>query len=356
METGGGLPGSNGGWGLGNRAEHRPSLAEREVDDILQRQAEDGPVKKRQGLPLEIANPVEALVPRIKPAYHTGNGAAYCGDSIALLKAVPDKSVNLVVTSPPYPLVFKKEYGNVDAHQYVEWLLPFVREAKRVLTDDASFVLNVGGVWNKGAPTRSLFQYEVALAIAKLMPLAQEFFWYNPAKLPAPAEWVNVRRIRVKDAVEYVWWFGKTDNPKADNRQVLQEYSDDMRRLVQRGIDATVRPSGHNITTKFAKDQGGSIPPNLIQAGNTDANSDYFQRCKAVGVKPHPARFPKDLPEFFIKLTTGMQDVVLDIFAGSNTTGFVAEKLRRRWLAFEIEPEYVESSTLRFPETAIYRP
>ncbi|MGH9896706.1 MAG: DNA-methyltransferase, partial [bacterium] len=236
-------------------------------------------MKKRQGLPLEIANPVQELVPGTKPIYHTGNGAAYCGDALTLLKKMPDQSVNLVVTSPPYPLVFKKEYGNVDAHEYVAWLLPFVREVRRILADDGSFALNVGGVWNKGSPTRSLFHYEVALEIAKLMPLAQEFFWYNPAKLPAPAEWVNVRRIRVKDAVEYVWWFGKTDHPKADNRQVLQEYSDDMRRLVQRGIDATVRPSGHNITTKFAQDQGGSIPPNLIQACNTDANSDYFQRC-----------------------------------------------------------------------------
>lgn len=311
---------------------------------------------RAQGLPLEIANPIENVVPHAQPSYFTEFGATYCGDTKDLLTKVRSESVSLVVTSPPYPLVFKKEYGNVDADEYVRWIVGFVPEIKRVLREEGSFVLNLGGVWTKGAPVRSLVHYEVALAISRLMPLAQEFFWYNPAKMPAPAEWVNVRRIRVKDSVEFIWWFGKTENPKADNRNVLQKYSADMKRLIERGIRATVRPSGHNITRKFALDKGGSIPSNLIQAGNTDATSDYFQKAKALGIKTHPARFPRDLPDFFIRLTTDPGQVVLDPFAGSNTTGWVAQQLRRRWIAFEIDPEYVSSSAIRFPETAVYRP
>lgn len=311
---------------------------------------------KAQGLPLGITNPVAAVVPRARASYFTEFGAAYCGDAKDLLKKVRSESVSLVVTSPPYPLVFKKEYGNVDADEYVRWLVSFVPEIKRTLREDGSFVLNVGGVWTKGVPVRSLVHYEVALAISRQMPLAQEFFWYNPAKMPAPAEWVNVRRIRVKDSVEFIWWFGKTENPKADNRNVLQKYSADMKRLIQRGIRETVRPSGHNITRKFALDKGGSIPSNLIQAGNTDATSDYFQKAKALGINTHPARFPRDLPDFFIRLTTDPGQIVLDPFAGSNTTGWVAQQLRRRWIAFEIDPEYVNSSAIRFPETAVYRP
>ncbi len=278
----------------------------------------------------------------------------YAGDGRNLLENLPDESVNLVVTSPPYPLVFKKEYGNVDAHEYVEWLMSFVEEIGRVLTPDGSFVLNVGGVWNKGSPTRSLVQYELALAINEHMPLAQEFFWYNPAKLPAPAEWVNVRRIRVKDAVEYIWWFGRNENPKADNRCVLQEYSKDMKRLVEKGVRKVRRPSGHNITEKFAKDSGGSIPPNVITAGNTDSTSNYFKRCKAEGVKPHPARFPKEIPAFFIQFLTDRNDVVLDPFAGSNTTGWTAERLKRRWLGFELDAGYAKESSLRFPPGAVF--
>jgi DNA modification methylase len=306
------------------------------------------------GLPLELENPLASIVPGVRPSYFTEFGAAYAGDSLDLLARVRSESVSLVVTSPPYPLVFKKEYGNVDANEYVAWILSFIPEIRRVLREDGSFVLNVGGVWTKGAPVRSLVHYELALAIAKELPLAQELFWYNPAKLPAPAEWVNVRRIRVKDSVEFIWWFGKTPNPKADNRGVLQSYSPDMHRLIRKGVRATVRPSGHNITKKFAVDKGGSIPSNLIQAGNTDATSDYYRRCAEAGVKPHPARFPPALPEFFIKLTTDPGQIVLDPFAGSNTTGWVAQGLRRRWVAFDLSPEYVESSSLRFPETAVY--
>jgi site-specific DNA-methyltransferase (cytosine-N4-specific) len=178
--------------------------------------------------------------------------------------------------------------------------------------------------------------------------LAQECFWYNPAKLPSPAEWVNVRRVRVKDSVEYIFWLSKHPMPKADNRNVLSEYSPDMKRLLMRGYRAKERPSGHKITHKFQEDKGGSIPSNVIERGNNESNSEYIRRCMDEGLKPHPARFPSALPEFFIKLLTGPGDIVLDPFAGSNTTGAVAERLKRRWLACEVEPRYVDTSRLRF--------
>ena len=120
-----------------------------------------------------------------------------------------------------------------------------------------------------GAPLRSLYHFRLLLALCDDVGfnLCQEFFWYNPAKMLAPAEWVNVRRIRVKDSVEYIFWLSASPHPKADNTQVLQEYSPDMRRLIKRGVKQTVRPSGHNIKESFAADKGGSIPPNLIECG-----------------------------------------------------------------------------------------
>ncbi|HEY5315504.1 MAG TPA: site-specific DNA-methyltransferase [Pirellulales bacterium] len=290
----------------------------------------------------------------IKPLYKTDLGTAYCADSLELLPALPDASVDLVLTSPPYALHFKKEYGNADQHEYVEWFMPFARQIRRLLKPDGSFVLNIGGSWTPGAPIRSLYHFRLLLALCDEIGfhLCQEFFWYNPAKMPAPAEWVNVRRMRVKDSVEYIFWLSASKFPRSDNTKVLQAYSADMKRLIKRGIKQTKRPSGHNIKTTFATDKGGSIPPNLIECGNNESNSRYIKESKRQGQKIHPARFPAELPRFFVQFLTEPGDLVLDPFAGSNTTGAVAEQLGRHWISVEKDLRYAQDSELRFKEPA----
>jgi DNA modification methylase len=287
-----------------------------------------------------------------KPLYATVLGAAYVGDSRLLLRELSDASVNLVVTSPPFALHFKKEYGNRDQSDYIPWFMEFAQEVKRVLTEDGSFVIDLGGAYEPGRPTRSLYHFKLLISLVDSLHfhLAQEFYWFNPGKMPAPAEWVTVRRIRVKDSVNCVWWLSKTPNPKADNRRVLVPYSRDMERLIRKGYRAKQRPSGHNITEKWGRDQGGAICSNLIVQGNNDSNGTYLKRCAQAGFKPHPARFPPQLPEFFINFLTDEGDLVLDIFAGSNTTGAVCEQLRRQWVAFELESRYLEAGRLRFPK------
>jgi site-specific DNA-methyltransferase (cytosine-N4-specific) len=302
------------------------------------------------------------LLPERAPFYTTRLGAAYLGDSREAMSHIPTGSINLAFTSPPYALHFKKEYGNVDKADYVEWFLGFAREIFRVLADDGSFVLNIGGSYNPKTPTRSLYHFKLLIRLVEDLGfhLAQECFWYNPAKMPVPAEWVTVRRQRIRDSVEYVWWLSKKPFPKANNRQVLRPYSKDMLRLAERGVRSTVRPSGHAIRSSFDKiGNGGSIPPNVVEGeipadmltfGNNAANDIYTKRCKEAGIKIHPARFPAALPEFFVKLLTDKGDVVLDPFAGSNTTGSVAEQLDRRWLTVEIVEEYLTASRYRFGE------
>jgi site-specific DNA-methyltransferase (cytosine-N4-specific) len=306
------------------------------------------------------------------PRYATERGAAFLGDSRQLLKAIPDGAANLVFTSPPYALHFKKEYGNAEKAQYVEWFLPFAEQIFRILRDDGSFVLNIGGSYNPGVPTRSLYHFRLLLELVDKVGfhLAQECFWYNPAKMPMPAEWVTVRRIRIKDSVEYVWWLSKTPWPKANNAKVLKEYSPDMLRLHRNGVKPAVRPSGHVIRSSFDKiGPGGAIPPNVTEAelascldaqlaesmlkfGNNAANDQYAKRSKELGLKIHPARFPAVLPEFFLKLLTDEGDLVVDPFAGSNTTGVVAEGLGRHWIAMERVAEYLDASKVRFQEAA----
>jgi DNA modification methylase len=286
------------------------------------------------------------------PYYETDLGYSYLGDSIELLKCLPDGCVNLILTSPPFALTRKKEYGNKSAEEYVEWFLEFAYEFKRVLTKNGSFVLDLGGAYLPGAPVRSIYQYELLVRLCKEVGfyLAQEFFHYNPSRLPTPAEWVTVRRVRVKDSVNVVWWLSPSKTPKADNRKVLKPYSESMKQLFKNGYKPKLRPSGHNISNRFNKQNQGAIPPNLLELPNTESNSSYLRLCKESGIKPHPARFPEAFPEFFIKLTTDKGELVLDPFAGSNTTGFAAEKLNRRWLAFEIKEDYLKGSIFRFKE------
>ncbi|MGI8669653.1 MAG: DNA methyltransferase, partial [Aridibacter sp.] len=240
-----------------------------------------------------VENVTKKLNKSQQPFYNQEYGSAYLGDSLFLMKDIPDNSVNLILTSPPFALTSKKEYGNEASEDYVEWFMDFAKHFKRILTEDGSFVVDLGGAYLPGHPIRSIYQFELLIKLVKELGLflAQEFYHYNPARLPAPAEWVNVRRIRVKDSVNVVWWLSKSEYPKANNRNVLRPYTKAMKNLLKNGYKAKMRPSGHNITKKFNKDNKGAIPPNLLELGNNDSNSQYMKGCKEAGIKPHPAKF-----------------------------------------------------------------
>lgn len=286
------------------------------------------------------------------PAYQTDLGAAYCGDSRHLLEYLPDNSVSLAITSPPFALQRQKEYGNKEQHEYIEWLAEFAALVHRKLKPDGSFVLDLGGAYQKGTPSRSLYNFRIPIHFCDDLGffLAEDFYWHNPSKLPSPIEWVNKRKIRVKDSVNTVWWFSKTEWPKADVSKVLVPYGARMTKLLE-DPDAfyapKVRPSGHDIGKGFGKNNGGAIPSNLLQISNSESNGQYLSGCKMLGVKRHPARFPTKIPEFFIRFLTDPGDLVIDFFAGSNTTGAVSEVEGRRWLAFEERLEYVAASVFR---------
>jgi site-specific DNA-methyltransferase (cytosine-N4-specific) len=282
--------------------------------------------------------------------HKTRYGAIHRGDSLDYLAGCKPQSIDLIMTSPPFGLVRKKDYGNVDADKYIDWFRPFGAEFKRVLKEHGSLVIDIGGAWISGQPTRSLYHYELPIMLYREFGfhLAQEFFWWNPSKLPSPAEWVTVRRIRVKDAVNVVWWLSPSPWPKASNRRVPAPYSDAMIGLLRNGYRAKLRPSGHDISEKFSIDNGAAIPPNLIALPNTESNSYYLRYCRDRNLQPHPARFPADLPEFFIRMLTDTGDLVVDPFAGSCVTGEVAERLRRKWVCVELLEDYLNGALARF--------
>lgn len=290
----------------------------------------------------------------VRSFHQTRHGQVLWGDSRSyLFNVAKPASVDLIVTSPPFGLVRKKSYGNEDADQYCDWFRPFAEGFHRALKDEGSLVIDIGGAWKPGQPTRSLYHFKLLLMLVEEygFHLCQEHYWWNPSKLPTPAEWVNVRRVRVKDAVNCIWWLSKTPYPKANNRRILQPYSKSMRDLLKNGYVAKKRPSGHDISMKFQKDNGGSVPPNLLAIANTESTSRYQEYCRENNIPIHPARFPSQLPEYFIRMLTDPGDLVVDPFAGSCVTGAVAENLERKWVCCELSEEYLQGGLSRFTPT-----
>jgi len=262
--------------------------------------------------------------------------------------------VDLVFTSPPFPLNRKKKYGNLQGQEYIDWLVSFAPTLRMLLKPRGSIVMEVGNAWEPGRPVMSTLALRALLAFLDRgnLVLCQQFIYHNPARLPGPAQWVTVERIRVKDSYSHLWWMASTDRPKATNRRILQPYSESMLNLLKtKKYNAGVRPSEHHIgKTSFLRQHKGAIPSNVITLANTQANSVYLNYCRTKNLTPHPARMPTGLAEFFIKFLTKPGDLVLDPFAGSNTTGAAAEALGRKWISIDLDKGYAKGSHGRFIE------
>lgn len=288
--------------------------------------------------------------------YTTEYGTCYQGKIEQILKERAFRKykgkINLIFTSPPFPLNRKKKYGNLNGNEYIEWLSGITTALREYLTKNGSLVIEVGNSWEENGPTMSTLPVETLLAIKKRggYKLCQQFIWFNTAKLPSPVQWVNIERTRVKDAFTHIWWMSTSSNPKANNRNVLEEYSESMKRLLKtKKYNSGVRPSEHEIGERsFLHDNGGAIPSNVLIASNTLSNSPYLKYCKQNGITPHPARMPSSIARFFINFLTDEGDLILDPFAGSNTTGEVSESLRRRWLSVEARKYYIDGSKVKF--------
>lgn len=294
---------------------------------------------------------------KLKKGYKTKYGKCYEGKIEDVLKNKSFQKylgkVNLIFTSPPFPLNRKKRYGNLNGSEYIEWLTTITTSLKDFLAENGSLVIEIGNSWEPNEPIMSTLPLEALLTVKKKgeYKLCQQFIWYNTAKLPSPAQWVNVERTRVKDSFTTIWWMSKTSAPKANNKNILEDYSNSMKRLLKtKKYNAGLRPSEHNIGEKsFLKDNGGAIPSNVIISSNTSSSSPYLKYCKEAEITPHPARMSKFIVEFFIKFLTEKNDLILDPFAGSNTTGEVSESLKRKWISVEIDKQYIDGSRIKFP-------
>ena len=307
--------------------------------------------------------------------YSTDLGKYYlgkCEDTINKLDL--KKKVQLILTSPPFPLNNKKKYGNLNGEEYLKWFSNLAELFSSILTPNGSIVIEMGNTWEKNRPVQSLLHLNSLLSFVNNkhagLRLCQEFICYNPARLPSPAQWVTINRIRAIDSFTHIWWISNSDYPKADNRRILRPYSKSMKKLLESGkYNFGKRPSEHIISEKgFLTDNQGSISHNILELeqidekkefrqpysmfsiSNTKSNDFFTKTCKKRGLVPHPARMPLELASFFINFLTDEGDLVLDPFGGSNTTGFCAEKQNRKWISIEANIEYGKQSIIRFEE------
>jgi hypothetical protein len=299
----------------------------------------------------------------VRAVYETEAGRMYLGkiehflDSPAAVEL--RGKVNLIFTSPPFPLNRKKKYGNLVGEEYVNWLGGLAPRLAELLAPDGSLVVELGNSWEPGTPTMSTLTIEALLAIKQFggLQLCQQFICNNPARLPSPAQWVTIDRVRVKDSFTHVWWYSNSPNPKASNRKVLSEYSKSMKSLLKRGTyNSGMRGSEHEIgETSFLTDNGGAIPGSVFNFGNTASGDRYRKFVRENDLPAHPAPMQARLVDWFVRFLTDEGDLVFDPFGGSNTTGSVAERLGRNWIAVEPREDYIEGSKGRFAEDAQIR-
>ncbi|MBB3267739.1 site-specific DNA-methyltransferase (cytosine-N4-specific) [Azospirillum sp. OGB3] len=291
--------------------------------------------------------------------YTLDGGLALWGHAEDCASAIERGSLNLILTSPPYPVV-NRAYGKLSVPEWLSWMSRLTTLWRELLTDDGTLALNLGDVFVGGTPCLSPYveRYTLDAIDTHGMFLAGRMRWHSPTRL-GHIEWTAKRRVRPRNTLEHILLLSKTPHPDWDTRRLPPEpYSqrtiDGWEAAQKRGRNR--RPSGYDINEQaFAPTGDGPLPGNLIVAAGAPGNDRYSRRCRAAGVQPHPARFSEEVPKRIILLTTKPGDMVHDPMCGSNTTGKVALDLGRRFIASDVMLSYVDQSGMRFDDRPDFR-
>ena len=273
-----------------------------------------------------------------------------CGDCLEVMREMPDGSIDMIITSPPYADQIK-DYGakakKIPPEQYVSWFLPRAKEMYRILKETGSFVLNISDKLDGKFQSLYVFKLIISLCEDVGFHLVRDYIWYNPAT--PPNVFSRGKMGRTKKSHEYCFWFSKSDTWTFNMDPIRKPYSKDMERFLAgkgKGDRAeNTRPSRHNfkLDTQWVN-HGGADPGSVITLGNTSSNDRFHKLCKEAGIS-HPARFPQKLVEFFVLSGTNEGDIILDPFAGSGTTAVVASNNHRDWICIEINQQFCDLAT-----------
>ncbi len=251
------------------------------------------------------------------------------GDCLDVLRQLPDNTVDLIVTSPPYADSRKNTYGGIHPDKYVDWFLPISAELRRVLKDEGSFVLNIKEKAVDGE--RHTYVLELILALRQQGWLwTEEYIWHK--KNCAPGKWPN----RFRDAWERCLQFNKQKKFKMYQEAVMVPTGD--------WAKARLKNLSDNDKTRFDSQVGSGFGKNISNWVGRDKAypTNVLHLATECGNKSHSAAFPQELPAWFIKLFTAEGDLVLDPFLGSGTTCLAAYELDRHYLGIEKKEEYFQ--------------
>ncbi|MDX9697901.1 MAG: site-specific DNA-methyltransferase [Bacteroidales bacterium] len=259
----------------------------------------------------------------------------HLGDSKDILKNLPDNSVDLIFTSPPYADQRTKTYGGIHPHKYVAWFLPISTELLRVMKPDGTFILNIKEKVVESE--RSTYVLELILEMRKQGWLwTEEFIWHK--KNCYPGKWPN----RFRDAWERLLQFNKTKKFNMYQEKVMVPVGDWAKSRLKNLSEVDLIRDNSKVGSGFGKKIANWIgrdkayPTNVVHLATECSN------------KSHSAAFPEALPEWFIKLFTKESDTVLDPFMGSGTTNIVANRMGRNTIGIEILEEYYKMVSDKF--------
>lgn len=287
--------------------------------------------------------------------YSTELGAAIWGDNLDFYSSI-NEPITLCVTSPPYPLRVKRNYGNVDEKAWVDFIVRTLEPIVNNLVPGGSIVLNVSNdIFKKGVPSRSLYLERMVLALNDELGLSlmDRIPWVNLSKPPSPTYWACVNRQQLCSGYEPIYWF--TNDPsqvKSNNNRVLEPHSKSHLEFLKEGNTrvASYGDGAYKLReTSFSNLTDGKIPKNVIHRGHVCSDSKEVRKiAKELGLPAHSAMFPTAIPDFFIDFLTEKGDLVVDPFAGTNKTGLAAERKGRRWLCVEKMLEYIKIQSSLF--------
>ena len=282
-------------------------------------------------------------------------GHVLWAEALSAMGHIDHGSVNAIITSPPFPLNRQREYGGWEPDRYLDILLEHIAAMKPLLTNDGSLVVSLGEVYLKGVPALNPYQEELVVAMRKLgWSLCGRHVYVNPAS-PKTTPWVTKSRIRCARATETFYWWSPTPYPKANNREVLQPYSNRFLQTLAAGGEIRAREGGARQSypgLRFRQNNGGRIPLNFTFAGHEGATSAYSRYCAANGLPRHPALMSAEVTEHFVRLVTDTGDLLYDPFGGSLRVAEVCKRLGRRYLASEKCLEYLKGGFGRLdPQT-----